>query len=131
MKAVGIDTCVVLRLLIGEPERQAEAARQFVERCHYTGVDVCVSDMVVAEVCHALIYHYGVPKREAARVLGEFLGSPMVTPTGHAMSVLSAYEGTGAGLVDRLIRMDLLNHAHEITTFDRDFARLGNVTLLE
>ena len=131
MKAAGIDTCVVLRLLVGEPERQAKTAKQFVERCYYESVDVCVSDMVVAEAYHALIYHYGVPKREAVGALRDFLASPMVTPTGHAMSVVSAYEGTGAGLVDRLIRMDLLNHAHEVKTFGRDFARLDNVTLLE
>ncbi len=130
MKAVGIDTCVVLRLLVGEPRPQAETARQFVERCYYEGVDVCVSDMVVSEAYHALIHHYGVPKRQAVETLRGFLASPMITPTGHAMSVVSTYEGTGAGLVDRLIRMDLLNHAHEVKTFDRDFSRLENVTLL-
>lgn len=131
MKAVGIDTCVVLRLLVGEPEHQAARAKAFLDECYYDGVGVCVSDLVVAESYHALIYHYDVPKLRAAAVLREFLSSPMVTTTGHAMRVVLSYTGTGAGLVDRLIRAELLDHAYEVKTFDRDFARLENVKLLD
>ena len=50
---------------------------------------------------------------------------------GHAMSVLTEYRGKGVGLVDQLIRMDFLEHAHEIVTFDKDFARMQNVSLLK
>jgi len=131
MKAVGLDTCVVLRLLIGEPEQQARCALQFVEECFFKGMDVFVSDIVVAEVYHAARYHYGVPAKTAAGILFDFLSSPMVTPSGHALTVLGEYKGAGAGLVDHLIRMDFLDHAHEIVTFDRKFAKLVNVTLLE
>lgn len=130
MKAVGIDTCVILRLLVGEPEDHATLAKEFVEQCYYDGIEVCVSDMVLAETHHALIYHYDVPKLEAVHVLRDFLASPMIATTGHAISVVNTYEGTGAGFVDRLIRMDLLDHAYEVRTFDRDFAKLDNVTLL-
>jgi len=131
MKAVGIDTCVVLRLLVGEPEDQATRAKGFVEKCYYDGIEVCVSDMVVAESYHALIYHYDVPKLKAVEALRDFLGSPMVTTTGHAMPVIMSYTGTGAGLVDRLIRADMLDHTYEVRTFDRDFAKLENVALLD
>lgn len=91
---------------------------------------MCISDMVVAEAYHALIYHYDIPAREAVRSLRDFLASPMITTTGHALSVLETYTGKGAGLVDRLIRMDLLDSAHEIVTFDHDCARLPNVRRL-
>lgn len=131
MKAVGIDTCVVLRLLVGEPDDQAVRARAFVEECYYDGIKVCVSDMVVAEVYHALIYHYEVPKLKVVEALREFLGSPMIMATGHAMPVVMSYSGTGAGLVDRLIRADLLNHTYEVRTFDHDFAKLESVKLLD
>ena len=56
MKSVGLDTCVVVRLLIGEPEDQAETAIKYVEQCFYEGIQVCVSDIVVGEVYYALIY---------------------------------------------------------------------------
>jgi hypothetical protein len=35
MKAVGIDTCVVLRLLVGLPEDQATRAKAFLDACYY------------------------------------------------------------------------------------------------
>jgi len=131
MKAVGIDTCVVLRLLVGEPEGQAACAKAFIEECYYDGIEVCVGDMVVAESYHALIYHYDVPKLKAVAALRDFLGSPMVTTTGHAIPVIMSYTGTGTGLVDRLIRAETLDHTYEIRTFDRDFAKLENVELLD
>ncbi len=131
MKAKGIDTCVVLRLLTGEPPAQAQAAKSFVDQCYIDGVEVCVSDLMLAEAYHALLYHYGVDKKQALCVLKDFLASPKIAPTGHALAVLAIYEGKGAGLVDRLIRRDLLDHAYEVKTFDRNFAKLDNVTLLK
>ena len=130
MKAVGLDTCIVIRLLVGEPEEQAASALEYIEASYDNAVSLCVSDMVIAEAYHALIYHYDVPKREAVRSLHDFLASPMITTTGHALSVLETYTGKEAGLVDRLIRMDLLDSVHEIVTFDHDFARLQNVSRL-
>lgn len=130
MKAVGLDTCVVLRLLVGEPAEQAKLALEYVEECYFNNMTVFVSDIVVAEVYHAVCYHYEVPRKIAVKILLEFLSSPMITPTGHALTVLSEYRGTGAGLIDRLIRMDLLDHAHEIVTFDKDFAKLPNISIL-
>ena len=130
MKAVGLDTSVVLRLLVGEPENQAEAAKAFLEKCGLDGVAVCVNDLVVIEAYHALVYHYAVPKREAARTLLDFLSSPLVTATGQAAAALSGYTGTGAGLADRVIRMDFLKVVSEIVTFDADFSKLENVRRL-
>ena len=130
MKAVGLDTCVVLRLLVGEPAEQAKRALSHVEECYFNNTTVFVSDIVVAKVYHALRYHYKVPIINAVKILLDFLSSPMITPTGHALTVLREYKGTGAGLVDRLIRMDLLDHAHEILTFDKDFAKLPNICIL-
>lgn len=131
MKTVGLDACVVLRLLIGEPEEQANIALEYIKKCYFNNMTVFVSDIVVAEVYHAICYHYEVPRKNAVKILLNFLSSPMVTPTGHALTVLSEYGGTGAGLIDRLIRMDLLDYAHEIVTFDKDFAKLSNVSILK
>ena len=131
MNSIGLDTCIVLRLLIGEPAHQAEMAKAFIEDSFSRNATSCISDMVVAESYHALIYHYDVPKKEAIKNLYALLSSPMIATTGHALSVLSSYHGTGAGLVDRLIRMDLLDHSYEIVTFDKDFAKLENVQLLK
>ena len=130
MKAIGLDTCVVIRLLIGEPVEQAEKARQYVEQSYDSGLRICVSDLVVGEAYYALIYHYEVPKIQAITVLQDLLRSSMFENTGHALSVLEEYKGTGAGLMDRLIRMNYLDAAHEVVSFDKSMARLGNVTIL-
>lgn len=130
MKKSGIDTCVVLRLLIGAPEDQAQKALFFLEKSYANGDVVYVSDLVAAETYHALCHHYEVPFYKAAKQLAEFLSSPMITPSGHALAVLREYKGSGAGAVDRLIRADLLDHSHEIMTFDKKFSMLGSVKLL-
>ena len=125
MKAVGIDTCVVLRLLVGEPEEQAVRAKAFIDACYYDGIDVCVSDMVVAESYHALIYHYGVPKPKAVETLRSFLSAPMITATGHAMPVVMSYNGTGAGLVDRLILSPEGYHLNDQCRLTRELFKRG------
>ncbi len=130
MKTVGIDTCVLLRLVVGEPVARAGKARAFIENAFNNGICVCVCDLTVAEAYHALVYHYEVPKTKTVRVLKDFLESPMITSTGHALAVLGECKGTGADFVDRLIRMELLDHAHEIATFDRRFARLDKVNMV-
>lgn len=130
MKTIGLDTCVLLRLLIGEPADQAEKARLFIEDMFNSGIRVCVCDLSVAEAYHALIHYYEVPKAKAVHVLKDFLESPMIFGTGHALIVLGGYKGTGAGFVDRLIRMELLDDASEVVTFDRSFSRLENVSML-
>lgn len=127
MKSVALDTCVVLRLLVGEPAGQAERAYAYLEKCYLTGKTVFVSDLVVAETYHGLCHHYQVPAMEAITILTEFLSSPMITPSGHSLTVLGEYRGSGAGFVDRLIRADALTSARQIVTFDRKFARLPNV----
>ncbi|MFA7172022.1 MAG: hypothetical protein WC340_01195 [Kiritimatiellia bacterium] len=65
MKSISIDTCVVLRLLVGTLEKQSEQAVGFLQESFSKGVRICVSDLVVAESYHALIYHYNVPKLKA------------------------------------------------------------------
>ena len=63
--AIGLDTSVVLRLLIGEPRAQADVARRRIERALVAGEKVVVTDLVVAEVFHALRHHYDVPQTMA------------------------------------------------------------------
>jgi len=128
LKSFGLDTTVVLRLLVGEPEEQAKRAFDFLDKCHSDGIDLHVSDLVVVETYHALVYHYEAPKAEAVKVLCEFISSPMIKASGHAKEVLSEYRGTGAGLADRMIRADYLKHTGKVVTFDADFAKLENVS---
>ena len=130
MRAVGLDTSIILRLLVGEPEEQANVAQAYLTDCYLDGIQVFISDIVVGETYRALIHHYEATKEEAINALLKLLSSPMISTSGHAVSILSEYRGIGAGLMDRLIRMNFLEVAHEVITFDKDFAKLPNVTRL-
>jgi predicted nucleic acid-binding protein len=66
---LGLDTSVVVRLLMGVPEAPARAARRRLEHAAEAGETVLVSDLVISEAYHALQYHYGVPKAEARSLL--------------------------------------------------------------
>ena len=130
MKSVSVDTCVVLRILVREPIAQARKAKVFLQDAFLQGTRVCVSDLVVAESFHALIHHYDVPEAKAVGALKSFLESSVIFPTGNALTVLSSYKNTGAGFVDRLIRMEALSSSSQLMTFDKKLARLENVSLL-
>lgn len=130
MNSYGLDTNVVLRLLVGVPAEQAQLALHFLEECHRNKIKVCVSDLVVLETYHALRHYYHVPTKAAVDTLYDFLSYPAVSSCGHALSVLGEYAGSGAGLADRLIRKSYLDHVDEVVTFDQQFARLPDMKKL-
>lgn len=129
--AIGLDTSVVLRLLIGEPRAQMAIARGRIERALIAGERVVVTDLVVAEAFHALRHHYGVPETAALGRLRAFLGSGVVhvDPAG-AGEALGAGTRGEAGIVDRLIVARHRALGATTVTFDRRQARLEGGVLL-
>jgi predicted nucleic acid-binding protein len=119
--AIGLDTSVVVRLLVGVPEGQARTARRRLEHAIERGESVIVCDLVIAEAYYALQFHYDVPKAEARRMLLRFVRSGVVTlEPREAEEVLDA--AAGAGLMDRLIHARHRGLGAVTITFDR---RLG------
>lgn len=131
MKA-GLDTSVVLRLLTGEPERQARRALAELEALAHSGTVPLVSDLVVSEVYFALQYHYSVPKAEALTLLARFLSESGVQPLGASAAVLAVPNLATAnpGFVDRLIHAEYTHSAKEVLTFERAAGRLPGVRVL-
>ena len=127
--AIGLDTSVVLRLLIGEP--RAQAARRRIERALIAGEKVIVTDLVVAEAFYAFRHHYDVPQTVALSRLQEFLGAGVVQvdPLGAAEALGQGARGH-AGLVDRLIVARHRALGATTATFDRRQARLEGGVLL-
>lgn len=116
--AIGLDTSVVVRLLVGLPEGQAGAARRRLERAVEGGERVLVSDLVLAEAYYALHHHYGLPKAEARSILHRFATSGTVTVD--PIEAVAALEvRSGAGLVDRLIHTRYRSLGVVTTTFER------------
>lgn len=133
-ETIGLDTSVVMRILTGEPESQARAAREFVRRAMLRGGRLVVSDLVVAEAYFALVSHYAVSKSEAVQGLLEMFERGAVEPADDAcvLEVLHAME-SGAqkpGLVDRLIHAQYARLAAPMATFERASRKLAGTQVL-
>lgn len=128
---VGLDTSIVLRLLIGEPAAQAAKAVAMLDKLRAEGKRGVVSDLVAGEAYFALRYHYEVPKQLALDKLREFMGSPEVEPTGQALSILAQPNLGKAkpGFVDRMIHAQYLQTASCMMTFEKAAAKLAQVAI--
>lgn len=124
---LGLDTSAVLRLLLGTPEAQAEAARRLVDTA---GAPVLVGDIVVGEAYFALRHHYGVPHGAAVAALRALLGDPRLRAPGVARAVLERAASETPGPMDRLIHEHYRREGATLATFDRDAAKLKGAQLI-
>ncbi|MBI5380448.1 MAG: PIN domain-containing protein [Opitutae bacterium] len=129
---VGLDTSVVLRLLLGQPAEQAQRALAFLDELARRGDQAMVSDMVVAETYFALQYHYAVPKKEALAALRQMFADNEIEAQGVAVDVL-ATEGLASakpGFVDRMILSAYLASGDSMVTFEKAAGKLKSVRVL-
>jgi predicted nucleic acid-binding protein len=131
---LGIDTSVVLRLLIGEPEAQAREALRWLRETKASGSTPFISDLVASEVYFALQHHFGVSKGEALRQISQFVSSGDVSPDGVLAKVLAVPRLATAkpGFVDRLIHEQYLRGGGAgMVTFERAARTLPGVKVLD
>ena len=130
---VGLDTSVVLRLLVGVPEHQAQVAQTFLDELFEAGEQAAVSDLVVSEVYFALQFHYKVPKSQALASLKAMFESGEVASLGHAGSILDSRGLASAkpGFVDRLIHAEYEANADGMATFEKKAGRLASTRVLK
>lgn len=130
---VGLDTSVLLRLLVGEPQEMALAALGFLLERQKAGDRLQVSDLVLAEAYHAVQHHYGADRREALDGLRAFLGTPGVEVEPDVTEVLGTpnLESAKPGFVDRVIhRRYLRSGAERMATFEKAAGKLTGVIVL-
>jgi predicted nucleic acid-binding protein len=128
----GLDTSVVLRLLLGQPADQAARAVAFLDNLARGGHHAVVSDLVVAETYFALQHHYGVSKQDALLGLRQLFAAGEIRPLGAAAEVLSSDGLASAkpGFVDRLIHGTYVTAADGMVTFETAARKLKSVRLL-
>lgn len=133
-KRFGLDTSVVLRLIVGEPEALAERAAEFLIEALDSGDSIMVSDLVICETYFALHTHYGVPKREAIKVLTQMLTEGPVKATGESpiLDVLtsSAKGPQKPGFVDRLIQAQYEALQADTVSFEKASRRMRRTRVL-
>jgi predicted nucleic acid-binding protein len=129
---VGLDTSVLVRLLVGAPAEQTARALRFLDDLRRRGDRAVVSDLVVAEAYYAVHYHYGVRKGEALRALRRMFDDGEITATGAAADVLASpgIASASPGFVDRLIHRGYESAGGRMATFERASGRLPSVTIL-
>ena len=131
---LGLDTSVVMRILTGEPETQANAARNFVRESVLQGKRLVISDLVISEAYFALVTHYDVSKRDAVIGLLEMIERGPVQPlSGTAViEILGAMRSTGQkpGLIDRLIHSHYANLPAPMATFEKSSRKLIGALVL-
>ena len=127
----GIDTSVLVRLAVGEPERDfrhcTEALRVLVED---EGREIFASNQVIGEAYVAIQHHYGVSDADARAALIDVLTSGLVAPLNSHAAIQALQTREGPGLFDRLIADDYSRAGLETLTLDRRMANLPNVRQL-
>lgn len=127
--SIGLDSSVVVRLLVGTPEAQFRAARRRLETAHARGETVLVSDLVVAEAFHVLRHHYGIEEYRVRARMRDFLRSGLVEPD--PPGIEEVFDAPGSpGLVDRLVHLRCRARGAALLTFDRRQGRLEGAEML-
>lgn len=129
---VGLDTSVVLRLLVGQPLEQTARAVAFLEELSRRGDQPVVSDLVAAEVYFALQHHYGISKKNALSGLRRLFSGGEIKPLGAVAEVLAGPRIASAkpGFVDRLIHGAYLSEADGMATVEKAAKKLRGVRVL-
>ena len=129
---IGLDTSIVLRLLIGESVAQAKRAVALLDAMRKEGKKGAVSDLVVSETYFALQFHYDVPKQIALDKIKEFLESPEIVPLGESLAILQQPNLGKAkpGFVDRIIHAEYLRKTSNMATFEKTATKLSGVRIL-
>ena len=128
----GLDTSVVLRLLLGQPADQAARAVALLDELSRAGHRAGVSDLVVAEAYFALQHHYGVSKRDALLGLRRLAADGEIESLG-AASEVPAVEGLASarpGFVDRLIHGAYAGAVAEMVTLEKAAGKQKSVRVL-
>ena len=124
----GIDTLVLVRLAVGEPERDfqrcLEALRALVED---EGREIFASNQVIGEAYVAIQHHYRVSDDDARNALIDVLTSGLVAPLNGQAVIQALQTREGPGLFDRLIADDYSRAGLETLTLDRRMGNLPNV----
>jgi predicted nucleic-acid-binding protein len=130
---IGLDTNVLVRLLVADDPRQHAQARAFVERHCSRESPAFVNSVVLAELFWVLANPYRYSRSQIARALENLLAGNDRVFEHHeeVRAALNAYSSGRADFIDALI--DGINRAQgcETTaTLDRQAAKLDGFTRL-
>ena len=128
---IAVDTNVLVRLLINDPDSQTQVslAKALLKRAK----QVYVPQIVQIEIAWVLETAYGFDKPAVITVLKHLQQTLLFVLQNQTQfdSALTTFENHTADFSDYLILSDCLENNHQLFTFDKKFARLQSVKLLD
>jgi len=128
---IAVDTNVLVRLLINDPgsQSQVSAAKDLLKRAK----QVYVPQIVQIEMVWVLETAYSFDKPAVITVLKHLQQTMLFVLQDEDLfdTALATFENHSADFSDYLILSGCLKNNHELFTFDKKFARLQSVRLLD
>lgn len=130
---IGIDTNVLLRLLLDDDTAQRARLDAWLSTLPAAAGQVHLADVVLAEASWTLASVYRQPKSELLKALRALLAEPMFAFEHRAavQHAVDAFESAGCGFADCLIvAKNQALRCSGTVTFDQRMGRLAGVSLL-
>lgn len=127
MTRLWLDTNVLVRFLVREPEDQARQAAQLMARAERGEIRLLLTRLVLAETFWVLRSFYEQEPQAIADVLTELIVAPgiEVDDISDTLKVLQFIGRRNVDVVDAFLAVDAINHDETVCTFDQtDFRKL-------
>ena len=124
-----VDTNLIVRYLVQNHEKHAEAAGKLFEACDRGDIVIVLLPVVLAECVFVLESFYQHPRGAIASTLGRLISSPGVemNEAGIHLDALDRYRKTKLHFVDCLIAATASAERIPVATFDQDFRKFADV----
>ena len=124
-----VDTNLIVRYLVQDHEKHAQAAGKLFDACDRGDVVIVVLPTVLAECVFVLESFYEHPRGDIASALGRLISSPGVEIGGATihLDALDRYRKTKVHFVDCLVAATAVAENMPVASFDRDFRKFIDV----
>jgi predicted nucleic-acid-binding protein len=124
-----VDTNLIVRYLVQDHEKHAQAAGKMFDACDRGEVVIVVLPTVLAECVFVLESFYEHPRGDIASALGRLISSPGVEIGGTTihLNALDRYRETKMHFVDCLIAATAAAENMPVASFDQDFRKFTDV----
>ena len=131
---IGVDTNVILRLLVRDDERQAESAARYLKKYCSSDDPAVIADVVIVECAWVLAYLYDYSRSQIGDAIEGLLSTAQLRAANASAvsSALQRFRGSSADFADCLIGMNnAAAGCNHTATFDRKAAKLPEFELLK
>jgi predicted nucleic-acid-binding protein len=124
-----VDTNLIVRYLVQDHEKHAQAAGKLFAACDRGEVVIVVLPTVLAECVFVLESFYEQPRGDIVAALGRLIASPGVEISGMEIQLdaLRRFQKTRVHFVDCLIAATAMAQDMPVATFDADFRKFTDV----